>query len=211
MEKRALFESLSSVVGNLKSRGRAVVSRRAVLLPVILIVFSMAIAACAGKAPAPQAESEKTLSLTSTAFQEADKIPARYACDGQDISPPLAWDEPPPRTQAFALIVDDPDAPGGVFTHWILLNIPASARQLAENVPAQERLENGALQGKNDFGSIGYRGPCPPRGSGHHYRFTIYALDNPLDLEPGASGKQVAEAMEGHVLAQGQLTGTYQR
>ena len=152
-----------------------------------------------------------TLSLTSAAFKEGGKIPAKYTCDGQDISPPLTWDEPTPKTQAIALIVDDPDAPGGMFTHWVLFNIPGNIRQLGEGVPVQERLQNGALQGRNDYGKIGWGGPCPPRGPAHRYSFTIYALDKPLDLKPGVSKKQLLDAMKGHILAQGQLIGTYQR
>jgi len=152
-----------------------------------------------------------TLPLSSTAFKEGDKIPVKYTCDGQDMSPSLVWGEPPQLTKAFALIVDDPDAPGGVFTHWVLFNLPANVRQLGEDLPAQERLENGALQGRNDFGRIGYGGPCPPRGPAHRYRFTIYALDKSLDLKPGVSKKQLLDAMKGHILAQGQLIGTYQR
>ena len=152
-----------------------------------------------------------TLSLSSTAFKEGDKIPVKYSCDGQDISPPLAWSEPPQGTRVFALIIDDPDAPGGVFTHWVLFNLPANIRQLGEGIPAQERLQNGALQGKNDFGRIGYGGPCPPRGPAHRYRFTLYALDKALDTKPGASKKEVLDTIKGHILARGQLTGTYQR
>jgi Raf kinase inhibitor-like YbhB/YbcL family protein len=188
---------------------RAVAGRRTLLLLTTLMVFTAA--ACARNTPALQREMGPALSLSSTAFKEADRIPARYACDGEDISPPLSWDEPPPQTRAFALTVEDPDASGGTFTHWVLFNVPAGARQLIEALPAQERLENGTLQGKNDFGNIGYNGPCPPGGPVHHYVFTIYALDNFLDLKPGASKKQVTEAVAGHVLAQGQLTGTYQR
>ncbi len=177
----------------------------------ILIVISPTMIACAREAPAPQKEDEMTLSLSSTAFKEGDKIPIKYTCDGQDISPPLAWGEPPQNTQAIALIIDDLDAPGGVFTHWVLFNLPASARLLGEDIAAQERLQNGALQGKNDFGRIGYSGPCPPRGSAHRYLFMLYALDKSLDSKPGASKKQIVDAMKGHILAQGQLTGTYQR
>ena len=152
-----------------------------------------------------------TLSLSSTAFKEGDRIPVKYTCDGEDISPPLVWGEPPHKIQTFALIVDDPDAPGGVFTHWVLFNVPGNVRQLGEGVPAQEQLQNGTLQGKNDFGKVGYGGPCPPRGPAHRYRFTVYALDKPLDLKPSASKKQLLDAMKGHILAQGQLLGTYQR
>jgi hypothetical protein len=98
-----------------------------------------------------------------------------------------------------------------VFTHWVLFNVPSNIRQLGEGVPPQKQLQNGALQGKNDFGKVGYGGPCPPRGAAHRYRFTIYALDKSLDLKPGTSKKQLLDAMKGHILAQGQLVGTYQR
>jgi Raf kinase inhibitor-like YbhB/YbcL family protein len=185
------------------------VAKLLVLLLGVVMVFSFAASACTGEVPAPQKEVEMTLSLSSPAFKEGDRIPVKYTCDGEDISPPLAWGEPPQETQVLALIVADPDAPGGVFTHWVLFNIPATVRQLGEGVPAQERLQNGALQGKNDFGRIGYGGPCPPHGPAHQYRFTIYALGNSLDLATGASGKQLLEAMKGHLLAQGQLIGTY--
>jgi len=107
--------------------------------------------------------------------------------------------------------MDDPDAPGGVFTHWVLFNIPSDSRELLEAVPTQAQLPSGALQGKNDFGRVGYGGPCPPPGRPHRYRFTLYALDQALDLKAGASKKQVLDAMPGHILGQGQLTGTYQR
>lgn len=151
------------------------------------------------------------LSVSSQAFQEGDRIPAKYTCQGQDVSPPLTWGEPPVGTQSFALIMDDPDAPVGVFTHWVIFNIPSDSRQLAEAIPTQAQLSSGALQGKNDFGRIGYGGPCPPPGRPHRYQFTLYALDQPLDLKVGASKKQVLDAMQGHILAQGQLMGTYQR
>jgi Raf kinase inhibitor-like YbhB/YbcL family protein len=152
-----------------------------------------------------------TLSLTTTAFPAGGPIPARYTCDGEDRSPPLAWSGAPAGTAAFALIVDDPDAPRGVFTHWVLYNLPADAGELPEGVPATERLANGALQGVNDFGRVGYSGPCPPPGPAHRYRFTLYALDTALRLGPRATKQAALDAMRGHVLAQGQLTGTYQR
>jgi Raf kinase inhibitor-like YbhB/YbcL family protein len=151
------------------------------------------------------------LAVSSSAFQEGGKIPTKYTCEGQDVSPALTWGEPPAETRSFALIVDDPDAPGGVFTHWVLFNLPVGSRELPEAVPTQAQLANGSLQGKNDFGRIGYGGPCPPPGRPHRYQFTLYALDQPLDLKAGASKKQVIGAMQGHILAQGQLTGTYQR
>ncbi len=151
------------------------------------------------------------LPLSSAAFEEGDEIPVKYTGDGQDISPSLEWGEPPQSTEVFAIIVDDLDAPHGVFTHWILFNLPADIRQLPEGIPVQRQLENGALQGKNDFGKTGYGGPCPPPGPAHRYCFTLYALDKPFDLKSGASKKQVLDVMKGNILAQGQLTGTYQR
>lgn len=187
------------------------VGKQLVLLLAMLIVSLPTVAGCAREAAVLDEKAQMPLSLSSSAFKEGDKIPVKYTCDGEDVSPPLIWGEPPQKTQAFALIVDDPDAPSGIFTHWVLFNIPANVRELEENVPARERLENGILQGKNDFGRIGYSGPCPPRGPAHRYRFTVYALDKPLDLKPGASRKQLLDTTKGHVLAQGQLMGIYQR
>lgn len=152
-----------------------------------------------------------TLSISSPAFQDGERIPAKYTCQGQDISPPLKWSQVPNETQSLALILDDPDAPSGVFTHWVIFNLPPDSRELPEAVPAASQLPSGALQGKNDFGKIGYGGPCPPPGYPHRYRFTLYALNRQLDLKAGSSKKQALNAMEGHILAQGQLTGTYQR
>ena len=151
------------------------------------------------------------LSLTSAAFQPNQPIPARHTCDGENVSPALSWDGAPGTTQAFALIVDDPDAPKGVFTHWVLFDLPARTRELRENSPTTERLDQGGVQGRNDFGSIGYRGPCPPPGAPHHYRFTLYALDGPVHLDPGASKQELLRAIEGRTVGQAQLVGTYQR
>ena len=183
--------------------------RVAVLLTVLCLVVVL-LAGCESREQ-PLKEGEMVLAVSSPAFQEGSKIPAKYTCEGQDVSPALTWGEPPVETQSFALIVDDPDAPVGVFTHWVIFNIPSDSRQLAEAIPTQAQLPSGALQGKNDFGRIGYGGPCPPSGHPHRYRFTVYALDQSLDLDAGASKKQVLDAMRGHILAQGQLTGTYQR
>lgn len=181
-------------------------------------VLSLVMASCSGTettneegSSAAENDAVPAITLSSTAFKEGDKIPVTYTCDGQDISPALIWDKPPEQTESFALIADDPDAPGGVFTHWVLFNIPIDVLQLGEGIPAKEQLENGVLQGRNDFGRIGYGGPCPPKGSTHRYRFTIYALDQHLNVKAGASKKQVLDAMQGHIFAQGRLTGTYQR
>lgn len=181
-----------------------------VVLLTVLCLVVMLLVGCKYR-ERPLKEGEMALTVSSSAFKEGDRIPAKYTCQGQDVSPPLAWGEPPAGTQSFALIVDDPDAPGGVFTHWVLFNIPPDSRELPEAVPIQAELARGALQGKTDFGRIGYGGPCPPPGRPHRYQFTLYALDQPLGLEGGASKKQLLSAMEGHILAQGQLTGTYQR
>ena len=177
----------------------------------LLIIIAVGAVSCTQSEPELPDEGEMTLSLSSPVFQEGEDIPITYTCDGQDISPPLTWGEPPSETQSFALIMDDPDAPGGVFTHWLLFNLPADSRELPEAVPPHNELTSGALQGKNNFGQIGYGSPCPPPGLAHHYRFTLYALDQPLELMAGASRKQVLDAITGHILAWGQLVGIYQR
>ncbi len=150
------------------------------------------------------------MTLTSSAFSEGSQIPSEYTCDGADISPPLAWGDVPTATQSFALICDDPDAPRGTWVHWVLYDLPATVTDLPTNVPPQQKLPNGAKQGRNDFGKIGYGGPCPSRGT-HRYVFKLYALEAQLGLDAGATKQQVLQAMEGHVLAEGQLIGTYGR
>lgn len=153
---------------------------------------------------------KSVLNVLSTAFTHSGMIPKQYTCDGKDTSPPLAWTSVPDRTKSLALICDDPDAPRGTWVHWVLFNIPADTKELTESVPAQETLPNGAKQGRNDFGKIGYGGPCPPGGT-HRYYFKLYALDTELNLSPGATKDQLLKAMEGHILAEGQLMGQYKR
>ena len=148
--------------------------------------------------------------ITSTAFEEDGTIPVIYSCDGADISPELNWTGVPEGTQSFALILDDPDAPGGTFTHWVIFNIPADATGLEENVPKTATLASGAIQGRNSFGMIGYGGPCPPLGQSHRYFFTVYALDTALDLASGASKAQLLAAIEGHILAEAEIMGNFQ-
>lgn len=150
------------------------------------------------------------LALRSEAFVQGEAIPAQYTCDGADVSPPLSWEAPPQGTQSLALIMDDPDAPRGVWTHWALYNLPPERRALAAERPSQETLPDGGVQGANSWGDLGYGGPCPPDGE-HRYNFTLYALDTELDLDAGAEKTAVLAAMEGHILAQGSLMGTYQR
>lgn len=156
-----------------------------------------------------------TLPLTSPAFAEGAAIPKVFTCDGKDISPPLAWSGVPASTRELALLCDDPDAPRGTWTHWILFNVPPQVTGLPEAVPAASRAKSGepqtpAPQGKNDFGKNGYGGPCPPSGT-HRYVFRLFALDTHLPPEAGASRKALLQAIQGHVLAEGKLVGTYAR
>lgn len=150
------------------------------------------------------------MQLTSPIFGEGGRIPSPYTCDGHDTSPPLHWSGVPDNARSLALIVDDPDAPAKVWTHWVVYDLPPDARELPEGAGASRTLDNGAAQGTNDFQRVGYGGPCPPGGS-HHYRFTLYALDTKLNLPPGATKEEVLRAMERHILTQTQLTGQYAR
>lgn len=187
-------------------------------LPVLLITVITVL--LEGKAMAFQIE--------SPAFKHQEQIPQKYTCDGKDSSPPLQWSSAPAGTQSFALIMDDPDAPMGTWVHWVLYDLPfetvgaglAGAQkgqaqglplQLAENVSKDEVLPNGAKQGLNDFGKIGYGGPCPPPGKPHRYFFRLYALDTRLNLPPRKKREDILEAMKGHVLAQAEWMGTCQR
>jgi hypothetical protein len=144
------------------------------------------------------------LTLTSPAFGEGDEIPVRYTCDGEDLPPALTWQDVPTGVETYALIMDDPDAPGRTWVHWVLYNIPGEARDLAGN----EGIST-SVQGENSWGNTGYGGPCPPSGE-HRYYFKLYALDTQLELDGGADKEAVLAAMEGHVVAQGQLMGRYE-
>jgi Raf kinase inhibitor-like YbhB/YbcL family protein len=150
------------------------------------------------------------LKVTSGAFTEGGSIPSRYSCDGNDISPPLSWTAGPAGLKSYAIIADDPDAPMGTWVHWVIYNIPASVNSLPENLPKEKKLADGTLQGVNDFKRHGYGGPCPPGGT-HRYFFKVYALDTVLKADSGLSKKKLIKAMEGHVIGQGELMGTYSR
>jgi len=152
-----------------------------------------------------------TFQLTSKAFSYNGEIGRQYTCDGRDSSPPLEWSDPPPQTRSFSLICDDPDAPVGTWVHWVLYNLPESARGLPEAVPGEAVLGDGSRHGANDFRRLGYGGPCPPPGPAHRYFFKLYALDTVLDLKPGAAKKDLEAAMKGHLLAEAQVMGRYQR
>ena len=152
-----------------------------------------------------------SLKISSPAFQDGQSIPAQYTCDGEKISPPLKWSDAPAGAKSFALICDDPDAPAGTWTHWLVYGIPASTTELPEKTPATDSLPDGAHQGINSFKRVGYGAPCPPHGKSHRYIFKLYALDADLALKPRATKKQLVLAMKGHILAQGEFKGMYQR
>jgi Raf kinase inhibitor-like YbhB/YbcL family protein len=180
---------------------------------VFLLTCGMGIAAAQNNQPQMNAhQSASGFQLTSTEFENGGFIPQRFACDDVNISPLLAWTHPPSAVQSFTLILDDPDAPSGTFAHWLVYNLPPEASGLPDNVPiTQQILENGALQGENDFHHIGYNGPCPPRGKVHRYIFHLYALDTQLILKPGAKRDALDRMMSGHILATAELMGRYQR
>ena len=146
-----------------------------------------------------------TIQLTSAVFEDAGTIPRKFSCDGENVSPPLSWSGIPDGTQSLALIVDDPDAPGRTYVHWVLFNIPAGQDGLPEGV------QNTGVGGKNNANKTVFSGPCPPRGSTHRYFFKLYALDTQLNLSPGATKADLLPTMEGHILAQGELVGKYKR
>src|SRR5215472_5738073 len=164
-----------------------------------------------GIAMAAQNSANTSMKLTSSAFTESQSIPAKYTCDGEDVSPPLKWTEAPVGTKSLALIADDPDAPMGTWVHWVLYDIPTSVGELPEGLTKSQYLPGGSKQGLNDFKHLGYGGPCPPGGKPHRYFLKLYALDRVLELKPGATKKEVERAMEKHILAQAQLMGVYQR
>jgi len=150
------------------------------------------------------------LTLTSPAFREAQAIPSVYTCEGRDLSPPLAWTDPPAGTTSLALICDDPDAPGKTWVHWVVYHLPPTVRQLPQAFPTDRELPDGTRQGLTDFGRVGYGGPCPPSGT-HRYFFKVYALDTVPTLPAGATKAQLEAAMRDHIVAQAQLMGTYRR
>lgn len=152
------------------------------------------------------------MKLKCADFEQGQPIPKQYTCAGRNMSPPITWDGIPKNTRSLALIVDDPDAPSGIWTHWLAYNIPATQRSLPANIDVAPRLSDGTMQGRNDFRKIGYGGPCPPEGHGpHRYFFRLYALDSELPLEPGASKEDIERAMQGHIIDHTELMGRYQR
>lgn len=171
---------------------------------ILMLAFLILLSACAQK--------EERIEIT-TVFNHGEKIPEKYTCDGADVSPPLKIQNVPAQAKTIAIIVEDPDAPLGTFTHWIIWNIPAQEKvYIPQGVPQEGRVTDPieAVQGINDFRKIGYNGPCPPPGKTHRYYIRVYALDTELNLKPGANRAELEKAIKGHVLAEGSLYGTYQ-
>ncbi|HEY0544021.1 MAG TPA: YbhB/YbcL family Raf kinase inhibitor-like protein [Pyrinomonadaceae bacterium] len=154
--------------------------------------------------------SKGAMKLTSSAFADGEMIPAKYTCDGENVSPPLKWEGVPEKARTVALFMEDADAPGGRFAHWVLYNLSASAKELPENIPPEKQPAGVARQGTNDFKQIGYGGPCPPSGT-HRYFFKLYALDTELALDAGATREDLLNAMQGHIIGQGDLVGKYEK
>jgi Raf kinase inhibitor-like YbhB/YbcL family protein len=180
------------------------------------LIGCIAAGGCGAENDDPTGGKAMTIPAKSTAFEAGKPIPKKYTGEGEDVSPPLAWSNIPQGAKELALICDDPDAPMGTWVHWVLYKIPAETMGLPEGLPREKALKSpaGAVQGVNSFGTdnLGYRGPMPPPGHGmHHYHFKVYALDKPVTLAPGADKKALLAEIHGHVLAQGELVGTYQR
>jgi Raf kinase inhibitor-like YbhB/YbcL family protein len=169
------------------------------------------LAGAAGFLARPSGGAAVSLELQSPDFTAGGNIPKQFTCDGANISPALSWNAPPAATQSFVLIADDPDAPVGTWVHWVIFDLPANLRALPQDFPKNEQSADGSRQGRNDFGKVGYGGPCPPPGKPHRYFFKLYALEAKLNLMPGATKKDVERAMQGNILAQSEYTGRFSR
>ncbi len=154
---------------------------------------------------------EATITVSSAAFKNNFPIPVRFSCQGENLSPALAWSGAPEGTKSFALLCEDPDAPHGTYYHWVIYNIPASERGLAENIVRKDPLPNGTRQGVNSAQQLGYSGPCPPPGKAHHYHFRLFALDTQLNIPGEVTHERLESAMQGHIVAEGEIVGLYQR
>lgn len=151
------------------------------------------------------------LEIKSNAFQNGSVIPAQYTCDADDISPALSWSDVPSGSASLVLICDDPDSPSKPWSHWVMFNIPPDKTGLPQDVPKIAKLRDGTIQGINDFGKVGYSGPCPPPYGPHRYFFTLYAVDTTLNLDENSTKQEVWEAIKGHIIAEAVIFGTYKR
>ena len=172
-----------------------------VIVPLVAPILLLAVAARA----------DSGFILTTSAFEAGQAIPVEYSCAGANRSPALNWSGAPAGVGSFALIVEDPDAPSGTFIHWVVFNLPADATGIAGETPRTPGLPDGALQGVNGMGRVGYMGPCPPPGKVHHYHFELFALDSKLDAKPGLDAAGLRAAMQGHIKANTELVGTFER
>jgi Raf kinase inhibitor-like YbhB/YbcL family protein len=154
---------------------------------------------------------KQAITVTSASFKQGETIPKRYSCEGENISPAITWSAGPSGTKSYALVCEDPDAPSGMFIHWVMYNIPASEHGLAENIEKKDVLPNGTREGKNGAGNTGYTGPCPPPGKPHRYFFRVFALDTELNLSGDVTRDLLMAAIQSHILAEGSIMGTYQR
>jgi len=190
---------------------RAMIAKRGIFCLLVLLVCLCLFTGIGGEVYAKtKGGANMAITITSAAFTGGGMIPREHTCDGRDISPPLAWSGVPEGTKSLALICDDPDAPVGTWVHWVLFNLPATADELPQGIPGDKVLKNGAIHGINDFRKFGYGGPCPPGGT-HRYYFKLYALDIELSRAPGIIKAELLKAMQGHILAEGQLMGRYKR
>ena len=176
------------------------------LAVITFALFAPVLAACGGDdEPGPTGAAAPGFAFSDGAVADGEPIDSRYTCDGEDVSPDLAWEGVPEGAAELALVVEDPDAPGGTFAHWLVYGLDPGETGLPEGGEVE------GLQGTNDFGTVGYGGPCPPGGETHRYVFRLLALDQELDLEDGANRDDLLEAVEGHVVAEAMLTATYSR
>jgi len=177
----------------------------------LLCLMLIAAILCSSGCMAEERKEVGGMQMSSSAFEDGERMPVKYTGDGADVSPPLKWKNAPDNTKAFVLICDDPDAPVGNWIHWVLYDVPAETSELPEGIPATGTVLESAKQGNNDFRKLGYGGPAPPPGKPHRYIFTLYAIDRPTGLPAGAGKGEVLKAIEGHVTAKAQLTGVYSR
>lgn len=176
----------------------------------VSIIAGVLLVCAANSQPCAATKGGRPMDIKSSAFEQGGMIPPKYTCEGNNNSPPLTWKGAPDGTKSIALIADDPDAPRGTWVHWVYYDIPQQVSHLSGDISKGNKPDTGGTQGVNDFGNVGYDGPCPPSGT-HRYYFKIYALDTMLNLKPGASKKELLKAMEGHVLREGALMGKFSK
>lgn len=189
----------------IKYLNKFLIKKHLVILSIILLIVSKNLAQTN-----MQDNKMEKINLTSSSFNSGELIPPKYTCDGKNISPALSWDKPSDEIKRFAIIVEDPDSPGGTFVHWVVYNIPSDIKNLTEDITPIKNIPDEVLLGTNSFGHIGYGGPCPPSET-HRYIFKIYGLSNAVHLEAGAEKGELMRAMQKYIIAEGELVGKYSR